>query len=106
MQLYSSKVLQYMAEHNLRLVVEHRHDRGGTLKNEFMTLRTPDGKGFRLVLPAGIYETEALNIPLSFRDDFLRQSYVQIERREPDRTVYRLTPTGADAGLDMIKRSA
>ena len=98
--------LLYMAERDLRLVVEHRHDRGGSLKNEFISLMTADGKGFSLALPEGVFNTEAINIPRSFLEDYLRHSYVQVEKQETDRTVYRLTAAGADAGLDMIKRSA
>jgi hypothetical protein len=107
MQLYSSDVLAEMAKNNLRLVVEHAAPRG-RLKNEVVTLRAADGSHIELKAPtfSGAYYSSNLPIPRVFLDDYRRAHLVQIEREEPESTVYVLTEEGRARGLAQAADAA
>ncbi len=92
MKLHCSDVLKEMAQHDLRLVVEHAlpHRK---LKHDVITLRAADGKHVKLKSPrfAGSYWSSDIMIPRPFLDNYLRSGLVFEEDRKPDRTVYKLT---------------
>jgi hypothetical protein len=93
MQTHSTQLLKLIHDNDCIIVCEPSTP-VGTLKNEFISIKTRAGKNVELVMPGG-YRQCPVELPRIFLDDFIRANLVQpLRNNEPGSIVYELTKDG------------